>query len=171
MTKTQVVYEGERLLVLERDHWQFVERKKGKAAAAIVALTDDGELILTEQYRVPLDARVIDWPAGLIGDDDGEDSPERAARRELEEETGYACKTLEKLAEGPTSAGITSETLFLFRATGVEKKGKGGGVGSEKIVVHTVPRNDVVAWLKRKAAEGIAIDIKVWSGLYFVRES
>ncbi len=62
----RTIFEGERVIVLRRDGWEFVERKKGKSAVAIVALTDDGRVILTEQYRRPVDARVIDWLAGLV---------------------------------------------------------------------------------------------------------
>ena len=63
------IFEGKHVLVIERDGWEFVERKNGKEAVAVIALTDDDELILVEQYRRPVDARVIDLPAGLVGDD------------------------------------------------------------------------------------------------------
>ena len=168
MSETKRVFEGERLLVLERDGWQFAERKKGKSAVAIIATTDDGRLILTEQSRKPVGAKVIDWPAGLVGDEDDSEDPAETAKRELEEETGYTCERVELLADGPTSPGITSETLRLYRAHGVRKHGKGGGVGGEKIEVHLVPANDVERWLRKSAA---LIDMKVWAGLYFFTKS
>jgi ADP-ribose pyrophosphatase len=165
------VFEGKYVLVLERDGWQYVERKKGKTAVIILAVTDDDRVIFVEQYRRPLDARVIDFPAGLVGDEEGHDDPEITAKLELEEETGYACKTVERLASGPTSAGITSELVTFFRATGLEERGKGGGVGSEDITVHRVPRGAVADWLKRKNGEGILIDAKVWAGLWFLKNT
>jgi ADP-ribose pyrophosphatase len=165
----KTVFEGKHLLVLESDDWQYVERKKGKSAVAVLARTDDGEVILTEQFRKPLDARVIDYPAGLVGDE-GTNDPEATARKELEEEAGYVCDSVELLAEGPTSPGITSETVRFYRARGVRKIGQGGGVGGENIKVHTVPLEQLTDWLERRQAEGLLIDLKLWGGLYFLLE-
>jgi ADP-ribose pyrophosphatase len=165
----RTIYEGKHLLVLERDDWQFVERKKGKEAVAVIAETEDGEVILTEQYRAPLDARVLDFPAGLVGDEGGSDDPEETARKELEEETGYTCDSVELLVKGPTSAGITSEIVSLYRARGVRKSGEGGGVGGESITVHRVPRAEVAEWLREKQRAGVLIDIKL--GAYFLMQS
>ena len=164
------VFEGKHIVVLERGDWEFVERRKAKEAVAIIAITDDGRLILTEQFRQPVNARVIDWPAGLVGDEGNYEAAE-TARRELEEETGYRCRDAEFLVTAPTSPGITSETLHLFRAGGVERHGAGGGVGGEEITVHAVPQREIEGWLKSKTEEGILVDMKVWAGLYFVIQS
>lgn len=164
----QTIFTGKHLLVLERDDWQYVERKKGKEAVAVVAVTDDGRVVLTEQTRKPLGARVIDFPAGLVGDEEGTTDPAETARKELEEETGFVCESVELLAKGPTSPGITSEIVSLYRARKVTRKGDGGGVGGEDIQVHLVPRGELEQWLRRKANEGPAVDLKVWSGLYFL---
>jgi len=152
------IFEGKNILVLERDDWEFVERKKGKEAVAVIAETEDGELILTEQFRRPVNARVIDFPAGLVEDD----GPEATAKKELEEETGYTCDSVELLAKGPTSPGITSEIVSIYRAHGVRRVGDGGGVDSEQITVHRVPLQEVHAWLEKQNA---LIDLKV--GIYF----
>ncbi len=58
----------------------------------LIVLTVDAKLLLVEQYRIPVHARTIELPAGLIGDDAGGtgEKQEEAARRELIEETGYA---------------------------------------------------------------------------------
>jgi ADP-ribose pyrophosphatase len=164
----KTVFEGDHLLVLERDHWQFVERKKGKTAVAVIAETEEGNVLLTEQYRRPVDARVIDWPAGLVGDEDPSLSPADTAKQELEEEAGYTCESVELLASGPSSPGITSERVSLFRAHRVRRHGKGGGVGGEDITVHAVPRGELVPWLVKKQQEGVSVDLKIWSGLYFL---
>lgn len=160
------VFEGKHVLVLERANWEWVERKKGKEAVAVVAETDDGSLILTEQFRQAVNARVIDFPAGLVGDEEGSDDPEETAKRELEEETGYSCDSVELLTKGPTSAGITSEIVSVYRARGVRKSGEGGGVGGESITVHVVPRNALKKWLHDKQEKGASIDLKV--GLYLL---
>lgn len=159
-------YEGKHVLVLERDGWEYVERKKAKEAVAIIAVTNDGKLILTEQYRRPVDARVIDWPAGLVGDE-GNDDPSATARKELEEETGYTCERVDFLAKGPTSPGITSELVSFYRARNVTRHGEGGGVGGEDITVHVVAREGIREWLAAREKDGVMIDLKVWGGLYF----
>jgi len=160
--------EGQRVLLLDEDGWEYVERKKGKEAVAIIARTDDDRVILTEQRRKPVNARVIDWPAGLVGDEDADAKPEATARKELEEETGYTCDSVELLAKGPTSPGITSEIVSIYRAVGVRRVGKGGGVGGEDIQVHAIPRSGLSDWLKKQIASGKLVDLKVWTGLYFM---
>lgn len=165
----KTVFEGDHLYVLERDHWQYVERKKGKAAAAVLAETDDGEVILTEQFRRPLNARVIDFPAGLIGDEEPDTDGAETAKKELEEEAGYTCDSVELLVRGPSSPGITSEIVSLYRARGVRKIGQGGGVGGEDITVHVVPRARLRAFLREKEEQGVLIDLKV--GLYFSEQT
>src|ERR1041385_2811914 len=124
---TKRIFEGERVFVLEREGWEYVERKKAKEAVAVIALTEDDEVILVEQFRQPVKARVIDWPAGLVGDE-GVNDPVATAKKELEEETGFRCERVELLARGPSSAGINSEIITLYRAYGVTRVGAGGGV-------------------------------------------
>jgi ADP-ribose pyrophosphatase len=162
------VFEGKHVVVIERDGWEYVERKKARAAVAVVAVTDDGRIVLTEQYRRPVDARVIDFPAGLVGDEDVRVDAAKTAKKELEEETGYVCSRVERLAGGPSSPGITSETVSFYRAFNLRKTGKGGGVGGESITVHEIPREEVVGWLHQREREGMLVDLKVWGGLYFL---
>ena len=73
------VFEGKKVLVLEHDGWEFVERIKGKSAVAILAVTDDDRILFVEQFRPPVNARGIDFPAGLVGDKDGNDDPAETA--------------------------------------------------------------------------------------------
>lgn len=164
----KTIFEGDHLLVKERDDWQYVERKSATEAVAVVAETDDGALVLTEQYRKPLGKRVIDFPAGLVGDEGGTSDPARTAKKELEEETGYTCDAVELLVRGPSSPGITSEMVSLYRARGVRRRGEGGGVGGEDITVHVVPRGELREWLRGREREGVLIDLKL--GIYLLSE-
>jgi ADP-ribose pyrophosphatase len=161
-------FQGKHLLVLESDGWEYAERKQGKSAVAVLAVTEDDRIILTEQFRKPVQQRVIDYPAGLVGDEEGSNDPAVTARKELEEETGYTCTSVELLADGPSSPGITSETVSFYRARGVTKQGDGGGVGGEDITVHLVERDGLVPWLLQKRDDGVLIDLKIWGGLYFL---
>jgi ADP-ribose pyrophosphatase len=153
----QTIFEGKHVVVRERDGWEFVERKTATEAVAVIAVTDDDEVVLTEQYRRPVDARVIDWVAGLVEEFDVIET----ARRELDEEAGFACDAIERIASGPSSPGITSEIVHLVRARGLRRTAAGGGVGGEKITVHVVPRRELAEWLRRKESEGVLIDLKV----------
>ncbi|MEA2571738.1 MAG: ADP-ribose pyrophosphatase [Acidobacteriota bacterium] len=167
MSARKTEFEGKHVFIFTRDGWEFVERKSAKEAVAVIAATDDGKIVLTEQYRRPVDRRVIDLPAGLIGDEDDSDAA-ATAKKELEEETGYRCRAVERLAGGPSSPGITSEIVHLYRATGLTREGAGGGVGGEEITVHAVPLRDAEQWLRDKEKDGVLVDLKVWSALYFV---
>lgn len=164
------ICEGKRLELLDRDGWEFAERKKGKEAVAVIAQTSDEKLILTEQKRKPVDAAVIDLPAGLVGDE-GNSDPATTAKKELEEETGFICQSVEFLSRVTTSPGITSELVSFFRASGVRRKGSGGGVGGEKITVHEVHPSEIVQWLADQEKKGKLIDVKVWGALYFISPS
>jgi ADP-ribose pyrophosphatase len=121
-----------------------------------------------EQFRVPLGAPTIEFPAGLVADSHDADTIEEATRRELVEETGWAASRVEVLLTGPTSAGMTNERVAFARASGLRKVGAGGGVGDEDIVVHHVPRDDAAAWLMQKGREGYELDLKLWAGLWLL---
>jgi ADP-ribose pyrophosphatase len=86
-------------------------------AAAIVPVTDAGEVLLLRQYRHPTGGWLLEVPAGKL--DEGE-SPETCAARELEEETGYRPSELVELGPIWTSPGFTDEKIWLFLARGLE---------------------------------------------------
>lgn len=161
----EVMAAGRFLRMVKRGRWEYVERPNTAGAVAIVATTDAGELVLVEQERVPLGRNCIELPAGLAGDldDDPDEAFIDAAKRELLEETGFAAAHVEHLFPACTSPGLTSETIDLYRATGLTREHAGGGVGHEQITTHLVPLDRVDAWLAERAAEGLAIDIKVYT--------
>lgn len=163
--------QGRFLKLVRRGTWEYVERVNARGAAAIVAVTDDGKLLLIEQPRAALGKPVIELPAGLVGDEEGmeEEALEAAAGRELVEETGFEASKVELVAEGPTSPGLTSECIAMVVATGLRRVGAGGGTASEDITVYEVPLPEVEAFLREQADRGRAIDVKVYAGLYFAR--
>lgn len=163
------LHTGKFLALIKEGHWEYVERVNATDAVLILAITAEQNILLVEQYRIPVDARTIELPAGIIGDepDSTNESHAQAARRELLEETGYAAGGMEALMTGPACSGLTSERVTLFRALGLRRAGKGGGVGHEDIVLHAIPLVDVAAWLETKAKTGVLIDPKVYAGLFF----
>ncbi len=172
MSESKTLYEGDWSRFVERNGWEYVERVKASAVAALVPITNDGEIVLVEQYRVPMDARVIELPAGLVGDrdEDRDEAVMTAAARELEEETGYRAASLEHIMSGPTSPGILAEAPHFYMATGLEKIGDGGGDDSEDITVHCIALTQIDQWLQQKMAEGLLVDPKVYAGLYWASQ-
>lgn len=168
----QVVWQGRHLSVVIRGGWEYAQRLHVTGIVGIVAVTDEGRLVLTEQYRPPVDRRVIELPAGLVGDVAGQEDErlETAARRELLEETGYEAARLERLCHGTASAGISNEEITLFMAAGLKKVGRGGGDAAEDIRVHEVPVDSVLAWLGAQEAHGVLVDLKVYAALYFCQK-
>jgi ADP-ribose pyrophosphatase len=159
----EIVWQGKFITAKKRGRWEYVGRARGIRAAVILALDDEDQVILVDQYRVPLGRRCIELPAGLVGDHDdnqGEDTSVAGAR-ELEEETGYRPGRMEVIGEFFSSPGMVSESFTLLRAHDLVKVGEGGGVESEDITVHRVPLAEIGEAVARWRAEGFAIDVKV----------
>jgi ADP-ribose pyrophosphatase len=163
--------QGRFLRLLRRGTWEFVERTGTSGAAVIVAVTDDRKLLLVEQPRPALGVPVFELPAGLVGDEAGKEDEEvaAAAGRELVEETGFEAAEIELVAEGPTTAGLSSERVAMFLATGLKRVGPGGGTETEQITVHEVPLAEVEAFLREQVARGRAVDLKIYAALHFAR--
>ena len=91
--------------------WWWVRRPKGVKAVVIVAVNQEDKLVVTKEFRVPVQNYEIGFPAGLI---DAGESPEDAVRRELEEETGLIVEEVMHISpEVLSSAGLTNEAVHL----------------------------------------------------------
>ena len=168
-TDIQVIAEGKYIRLVSRGKWEYTDRKGISGIVGIVAVNDEGKMILVEQFRPAVNRRVIEIPAGLAGDVKGseDEALELAAMRELLEETGYQAQQMERLTSGVVSAGITDEVVSLFRATGLKKTGAGGGDASEEIEVHEVPVDEVPRWIEQRKKTCAIVDLKVYTALYF----
>lgn len=171
-SKIEILAETQFLKMVQDQHWTYAQRPNNTGAIAIIGLTDAEEIILIDQYRIPLQGRVIELPAGLVGDlpDNKSETKEEAAHRELIEETGFRADSIRPIMEGASSAGLTDEKVHLMLATGLTKISEGGGDHTEDIIVHTIRLNEVDAWLAKQTAEGADIDFKVYAGLYFAKQ-
>ena len=105
-------------------HTRSIIRHPG--VSVIVPIHDDGRIVLVRQFRYPVGAELWELPAGTLAarEDDGRvvatESPEACAARELVEETGYAAKRLEKVAEWYAMPGGNDLRVHLFVARGLE---------------------------------------------------
>jgi ADP-ribose pyrophosphatase len=156
----EIQWQGQWITARRRGRWEYVTRARGIKAAVILA-TDEAHVLLVEQYRVPLGCACLELPAGLIGDEVAGEDPLLAARRELEEETGYSAAVWEDLGEFFSSPGMLGESFRMLRARGLTRTGEGGGVEGENITVHRVPLADVAAFMAERRAAGVAMDAKL----------
>lgn len=162
-------FRGRYVGVAQRKGVEFAVRTRAEGAAIIPAMTEAGEVVLVEQYRPPVQRRVIEWPAGLIGDEGNSADAVATAERELLEETGYAAASFREVFRCPCAAQLSSEMLSFVVAEGLRKAGCGGGIaGEENITVHLVPRADLPRWLDGCRRRGLLVDPKVYTGLYFL---
>jgi ADP-ribose pyrophosphatase len=94
-------------------------------AVAVLALDDDDNVLLVRQYRHPAGSVLLEIPAGTLDPDpereDGVEDPALAARRELEEETGYRAEAWELLTSFWTAPGFATELMHLYLATGLRR--------------------------------------------------
>jgi len=156
----ETVWAGRFLEMKRRGRWEYVGRVGGTQAAVILAI-DAGDVILVEQYRVPLGRRCLELPAGLVGDEDQGETAEASAARELEEETGYRAATITSLGSFHASPGMVSECFTLVRAEGLTRVSEGGGTADEDIIVHRVALAGIAAFVAERRAAGVAIDVKL----------
>jgi len=166
----KIHYAGRYLGLKERDHWEYAYRTNASGVVVIVPVTDADEMVLVEQYRIPVDSRVLELPAGLVGDNgDFDEDFEAAAHRELIEETGYRAACLKKLLTSPSTPGMADEMITIFFASGLERVGPGGGDGTENITVHHVPLDTAVDWLEARMAAGVMLDPKIYAALFWAQ--
>jgi ADP-ribose pyrophosphatase len=162
----EVMWAGKYLRALKRGKWEYASRANNIGAVVILAETD-GKMILIDQPRVPPDCRCIELPAGLVGDEDADATPESTALKELEQETGFTADRIERLGYFYASPGMVSEGFTLVRAHGVRRVGEGGGDENEDIKVYLVPRAEIGNFIEQKRAEGFGVDVKLLLFLNF----
>lgn len=156
----QTMWEGKYIRAMKRGRWEYVSRTNSVGAAVILA-EHDGKVILVEQYRVPVGARCLELPAGLVGDEEAHATVESTAIKELEEETGFTAERIEILGDFYSSPGMVAESFTLVRAHGVRKVGEGGGTEHEDIEVHLMARSEIPDFVASRRREGVAVDVKL----------
>ena len=147
--KREVVYTGKVFdLIVDRVEYPsgntgVREIARHPGGAVVVPLLDDGTVLMVKQLRYPFSKHILELPAGKLNK--GED-PEHAARRELEEETGWRAAKLEKLTSIYTTPGFCDEELHIYLATGLTQAPDGHKreEGEFSMTVHRIPLDDAV---------------------------
>ena len=150
--------------------WYFVERKNNpKVVTVIVRSNKTQKYLFIEQFRVPVQKKVLEFPAGLV--DLGE-SLEEAAIRELQEETGYKdIKILYTSDLTPKSAGLTNELASLIYCTIEDEstlKGKSNMEESEDITYHWMSPEEFKKYIEKKSDIYVATDVMAFMLQYFI---
>ena len=122
----------------------------------VAAVDEAGVVTLVRQYRYPFAAHLLELPAGKL--EPGED-PLEAARRELSEETGLEADTWTELGALYTSPGFSTETLYLYLATGLHR-GQAHPDPNEFLDVVTMPLGELL----RRIDAGEVRDAKTVAG-------
>lgn len=162
---SRVLHRG-RMLELREDQVRLPDGRtatreyiRHPGAVVVIAVLDDGRLLLEHQWRHPLGRALIELPAGKL--DPGEE-PLACARRELLEETGYVAREWRELATLNPCVGYSDERLVYFLARGLTHEGARPDDG-EHLEVFTAPVGQTLEWVR----EGRISDAKTVAGLFW----
>jgi ADP-ribose pyrophosphatase len=152
--KTEHIYSG-RIIQVQVDEVELPNGKtstrelvKHPGAVAVIAITDDNKLVMVEQYRKPLEKVIVEIPAGKLEKDE---EPALCARRELEEETGYECESLELVSSFYTSPGFADEIIHVYVAKGLKQKENAAGLDEDEFVnVLEITLDEALEFIKEK---------------------
>jgi ADP-ribose pyrophosphatase len=123
-----------------------LEIMRHPGASAIVPVLDDGRVVLVHQFRYAAAASFLyEVPAGTLLPDE---PPERCARRELEEETGYRAESIERLISIWPTPGFCDERIHLFLARGL-RRGTAKLDHDEVLETATFPFDEALAMIGR----------------------
>ncbi len=166
--KSQILYKG-KVFDHQVDEIEYESGNKSireiaihPGGAVIVPIKDDGKIILVKQFRYPLQKTLIELPAGKL--DKGED-PLKCAARELEEETGYKAKEIEKLGQIYTAPGYCTEILHIYSAKGLASGNHHREEGEQGMEILELSLDEI----EKMIANGEITDAKTIVGIYFLK--
>jgi ADP-ribose pyrophosphatase len=165
---SRLVYTGQFLRVYEDTvrcpdgHVAPREYLRHPGAVMTVPLLDDGRLVMERQYRYPLRASFVEFPAGKI--DPGEDIL-ACAQRELREETGYTAREWTYLGGFHNAIGYCDEKIEIYLARGLAFDATVDNDG-EVLQVFTATLDQLLDWI----AAGEVTDVKTIIGAYWLQQ-
>lgn len=129
-------------VTLPNGHTAIREVIRHIGAVAVVPVTDDGKVVVERQFRYPLNEVITEIPAGKL--DSFTEDRLAAAKRELEEETGYTADNWQELGDFHPTAAYCDEKITLYLATGL-RQGNRHLDDDEFLNVMAVPMEELVA--------------------------
>lgn len=119
-TDSQLIFDGQ-ILHLYHDHitlpnGQPADREviRHIGAVCVIPMTDDGRVVMERQFRYPVNQVIWEIPAGKL--DSPDEDHEAAARRELEEETGFTAQTMIPLGKFYPACAYSDEAIWMYLA-------------------------------------------------------
>jgi len=128
--------------------------------AVVLPLTEQGKVVLVNQYRYPLEKRVLELPAGKLNLNE---DPQFCAVRELKEETGYTAGHIEKLGSIYTSPGFCTEELHIYLANNLKSGEHNREDGELDMYLVELSIDEIIELIKN----GEIKDAKTLSGIFF----
>jgi ADP-ribose pyrophosphatase len=116
--------------------------------SVVIPLFKNGDILLVRQYRYPFKKFVLEAPAGKL---EPNEDPLEAAKRELQEETGYRAEKFDKLTTIYTTPGFCNEVLHIYLATGLKESERGQALddGEHSLTVESIPFSNAVEMIVR----------------------
>ena len=146
-TASELKFDG-KILHLYRDDIELPNGKPAErevirhvGAVCVIPVADDGMAVMERQDRYPIDEVILEIPAGKL--DSKEEDHESAARRELEEETGYQAEKLIPLGKFYPACAYSDETIWMYLAKGLKMGDRHPDV-DEFLDVELIPLKDLV---------------------------
>jgi len=129
--------------------------------SVVIPLLENGDVLLVRQYRYPLKKFILEAPAGKL---EPQEDPLEAAKRELQEETGYTAEKYEKLTAMYTTPGFCNEILHIYLATGLKKSKSGQNLdeGEQSLTVGQIPFSTAMEMIE----SGEIADSKTIAGIF-----
>ena len=162
--KSQTIFEGKKFAVrvdeITTEPGQTYKREivVHPGAVVMIPVTDDGQIILVQQWRRAVGKVLYELPAGTLEKDE---PPLETAKRELQEEIGFKAGKITSLGGFYSAPGILTEYLHLYLAENLTES-RLDPDAHEKIEVHTMPLEQALAMIERGEIE----DAKSITGLY-----
>jgi 8-oxo-dGTP pyrophosphatase MutT (NUDIX family) len=130
----------------------------------VVAITEDDEVILIEQYRHGVQSVTVEIPGGMV--DPGEE-PLQTAKRELLEETGYAGNNWVSIGEVFPNPAMQNNKCYTFLATNCKKVGEPNFDTTEDILTYTKPSSEIPKLVAEgKITHSLVVAAFYWYYLY-----